>query len=130
MKKRKMLNNNGFTLIEILLAIAVISIGMFAVMSSITMVIKGNMHSRKSTIATTLAIDKIEDLKRLGYNTVLIDYASPVTEDYGSIPVYVSHKRVTTVFADSPGANTLTGSVTVSWTPGSSSVTFVTILAK
>ncbi|MGR3219143.1 MAG: type II secretion system protein, partial [Candidatus Anammoxibacter sp.] len=36
MTKRKLLNNNGFTLIEILLAIAVISIGMFAVMSSIT----------------------------------------------------------------------------------------------
>ncbi|MGR3319088.1 MAG: type IV pilus modification PilV family protein [Candidatus Anammoxibacter sp.] len=136
MKKVKLLNNNGFTLIEILLAIAVISIGMFAIMSSITAVMKGNAHSRKSTIATTLAMDKIEDLKRLGYNTVK-GWPQTNIEGYGIDTAngesgYLSHKRVTTIFPDTPAANMLTGSITVFWIsgPGTHSVNFTTILAK
>ena len=134
MKKVKLLNYNGFTLIEILLAIAVISIGMFAIMSSITMVMKGNAHSSKSTIATTMAQDKIEDLKRLGYDTVST-WQAVNTEDYGTDTTngksgYISHRRVTIIGTDTPAINMLTGAVTVSWIPGTHSVTFITILSE
>lgn len=50
-------------MIEVILAIALIAVGMFAVMSLTTIVIKGNTQSKKVTTATTMAQDKMEYLK-------------------------------------------------------------------
>ena len=53
--KNKQLNNKGFTLIEVVIAMAVIAIGMFAMMSLVITVTKGTAHSRKVTTATNIA---------------------------------------------------------------------------
>jgi len=70
MKKRFLVQDNGFTVLEVLLAIVIIVIGLFAVLSMVTTVIKGNAHSKRVTTATTMAQDKIEYFKKAGYTNV------------------------------------------------------------
>lgn len=62
--------NHGFTLIEILIAIVILTIGLLALVSVTVMVIKGNSLNRGITTATTLAKDQLETLKNTNYNSV------------------------------------------------------------
>jgi len=55
--------NEGFTLIEVMIAVFLLTAALLAAAALTTTVIKGNVFSQKLTTATTLAKDKIEDLK-------------------------------------------------------------------
>lgn len=116
-------SNRGFMLIEVILAIAIIAIGLFAVMSLATVVIKGNTQSKKVTTAITLAQDKMEYFKGIGYDNVSGTYT--VSTDY-----YLN----ALVQNNIPGTNTKTITVDVYWNPGTTTskhkVTLKTILAK
>jgi type IV pilus assembly protein PilV len=57
----------GFTLIEIMIAIFLLVVAMLGVISVTVMVIKGNSFSKTMTTATTLAADKMEELKNTAY---------------------------------------------------------------
>lgn len=119
----KVSNNKGFLMIEVILAIALIAIGLFAVMSLATAVIKGNTHSKKATTATTIAQDKIEYFKSIGYDT--ISESSTVLSDY-----YIK----ALVQNNTPGTNMKTVTVDVYWNPGTATskhkVTLQTIFVK
>ena len=121
--------NNGFTLIETLAAVTVVAIGMFSAMTLIMMVMKSNQHSKRGTTAATLALDQIENLKMLGHDNV-VPLSGENVEDYGTIAGYEGYRRVTTIFTNTPGANMITGSITVYWTPGTHSVNLTTIVSR
>ncbi len=125
--KKTLSNSKGFTLIEVVIAMAVVAIGMFAMMSLIITVTKGNAHSKKVTTATTLAQDQMEQIKRLGFSNAILAQG---TEDYGTINGYDGYRRVTTIFTNTPVAGMVTGSVTVHWTPGAHSVTLATSISS
>ena len=116
-------NDKGFLMIEVILAIAIIAIGLFAVMSLATVVIKGNTQSKKATTAITLAQDKMEYFKGIGYDNISGTYT--VSNDY-----YLE----ALVQNDIPGTNTKTVTVDVYWNPGTTTsnhkVTLQTIFAK
>jgi len=59
--------SQGFTLIEIMIAIFLLVVAMLGVISVTVMVIKGNSFSKTMTTATTLAADKMEELKNKAY---------------------------------------------------------------
>jgi type IV pilus assembly protein PilV len=61
-------NENGFTLIEVLIAIAVFAIGILAVGKMQITAIKGNYFANDITEATTLAQDRMEKLIGLPYD--------------------------------------------------------------
>ncbi|WP_347273077.1 prepilin-type N-terminal cleavage/methylation domain-containing protein [Candidatus Kuenenia sp.] len=104
-------DNAGFSLIEIMISIAIIAIGLFAVMSVLIIVVKGNAHSNKSTTAMTLAQDKLEDLRNMDYDQITGTYTIYNNPDY-----YLE----ATVDNDTPIVNTKTVSVSVYWNPGTS----------
>ncbi len=65
---RKSTGNKGFTLIEILIAMAVFAIGILAVGSMQISAIDNNASARTRSEATVLAADKFEDLMSLNYS--------------------------------------------------------------
>jgi len=125
LKKR---NDNGFTLVEILIAIVILSIGLLGMASLTVGIINGNKFSNNVTTATTLGQDKMEDIRRLGYSGPPTT-ETPEIEDYGTIsdasgtvlPEYASYKRVTV--ADIYTAGT-------AWPPDGMKVITVTVYWK
>ena len=61
------------TLIEIIITIALASIGLLAYAILSGSVIEKNVDSKRSTVAITLAQDKTEELKDLGTRILLVD---------------------------------------------------------
>jgi len=73
------IRKNGFTLVEIMVAIFILVIALLGLISVTVMVVKGNAFSKTMTTATTLAKDKMEQLKNTGYSSLVpgtyTDYA-------------------------------------------------------
>jgi prepilin-type N-terminal cleavage/methylation domain-containing protein len=117
----------GFTLIEVMIGMVILTIVSLGLMSLTVSTIRGNAFSRRMTTASTLAQDQIEQVKRLGYanaNTAV------GTENYGSIADFPGFKRVTVIESDTPTTNVRTVTVTVSWSADTYSVASKTIVAQ
>ncbi len=110
-------------MIEVILAIAILAIGLFAVMSLTTIVIKTNEHSNMVTTATTLAQDKMEYFKGISYENIAGTYTA--SNNY-----YLE----ALVQDNLPSTNMKTVTVDIYWNPGTTTsnhkVTLQTIFAK
>ncbi len=114
--------NRGFTLLEVLIVIFLLVTALLGSISTTVMVIKSNSLSKTMTTATTLAKDKMEQLKNTGYDSL----AGTDTAD----SIYT---RTWTVTADgSPAAGMKTIVVTVQWNWQSAphNVALTTIVAR
>ena len=67
----------GFTLLEVIIAISILSIGILGVATMQTSAIRANFFAGNTTIGTTWASDKMEELIALGYQ----DYEDSNLED-------------------------------------------------
>jgi len=70
---RQIINKEGFTLIEIMIALTIFSIGILGVALMQIRAIGGNASSSGLTVASTVAQDSIEELLTLNYNHPLIN---------------------------------------------------------
>jgi prepilin-type N-terminal cleavage/methylation domain-containing protein len=130
-------NNSGFSMLEILLAVAILTIGMMATTTLALGVINGNSVSKKVTTASVLAQDKIESIREVGYRG-LPSIDTTVTENYGAIQYtiggvtsdYPDYKRLTATQIDSPMTGMKTVTVSVYWKTGTNPVTFKTYLSE
>ena len=73
MNKRIKKNQNGFTLIEIMIAVTVLTIGILAIAKMQLSAVKGNSYASGLTEASTLAQDKMEELMSLAYDDSDLD---------------------------------------------------------
>ena len=101
-------NKEGFTLVEIMVAMIVLSIGLLSFFALNMAIIKSNVFSKAITYATNLAQEKIEQLK----NT---PYASITNQTETGIGLNNAFTRTTTVQEGVPQANMKTITVTVTW---------------
>src|SRR2546428_6290422 len=124
---QKLSNDIGFTLIEILIAIVIISIASLGVASLSVSIIRENSTDKNTTTAISLAQDKMEEIKKLGYLNVS---TSNGNENYGSIPNYPSYKRIMSIANDTPATKMKTVTVTVFWNSDARSIVVKTILAE
>jgi prepilin-type N-terminal cleavage/methylation domain-containing protein len=63
-----MRNRKGFTILEVLITILIMSVALWALSALQTSAISTNYTSHRLTIATMLAQDKLEELKSLAWN--------------------------------------------------------------
>ena len=113
-------NNSGFTLIEVLVAMVILSIGLLGTAALITGIIRGNQVSNRVTTATTLAQDKMEDIKRVG--STAGDAKAPLPSPYDQ------YEREVIVVPNSPANGMSTVTVNVHW-ESNKSVSLQTILS-
>ncbi len=105
---RAITDPQGFTLLEILIAVAILAIGLLAVASMATIVIKSNAASNRLSIASTLVQDKLEEIRATHYTNV----TSMPLETVTSTP-WASRQVVVTPDTPIPGTKKI--DVTVSW---------------
>lgn len=122
-------NELGFTLLDNLLALVILSVVLLGLVGLATTVITGNAISKSRTVGLTLVQDKIEDTRRAGYNYALM--ADQIeTEEYGSMSEYPRFRRVTLTQVQQPGIGMQTVTVTVYWSGDAHSVSMSTLLAR
>lgn len=111
----------GFTLLEVLVAIVILSMGLSGLAAFTGSIINYNQQANNVMKATTLAQDKLEELKNTSYSGV----ASSSDTD-------AIFTRTWNVTSDSPATNMKTVEVTVSWNWKSKTrnVVLETIVAK
>lgn len=122
-------NELGFTLLDNLLALVILSVVLLGLVGLATTVITGNAISKARTVGLTLVQDKIEDTRRAGYNYALIANQT-IEEAYGSISGYPRFRRVTLTEVQKPGLGMQTVTVTVFWGGDAHSVSLSTLLAR
>ena len=120
-------NNNGFTLIEVLVAMVILSVGLLGTAALITGIINSNKVSNRISTAITSAQDKMEEIRGVGYDDAENESG---TENYGNISNYLLYKRITGVVAGNPAAGMKTVTVFVYWDADAHWVELKTILAK
>jgi type IV pilus assembly protein PilV len=117
---------DGFTLIEIMITLVILSIGLTALAGLQVSAIKGNTFSKRMTAAVSIANEKLEQMKDTDYANILSESSTQITRSN------MRFTRQVTVTNNSPLANTKTVNVTVTWSDGSNShsVPITTIISQ
>jgi prepilin-type N-terminal cleavage/methylation domain-containing protein len=126
----------GFSLLEVLVAVALLSVGMLAVGVLSVGIINANRVSKNIAVATVLAQNKMEALYNDGYRSLPSD-DSILTEDYDSIidsvdgiaVKYANFRRVTEIQVGSPAAHMKRITVSVYRRAGQSPVVLTTLVS-
>ena len=122
-------NNGGFTLMEVLVAMLILTVGLLGMAALITGIISSNKLSNRISTATVLAQDKMEEVRRVGYSGMPASNTT-TTENYNTITNYSLYKRVTFTEVANPDAGMKKITVTVYWDSDDHSVVLNTILAE
>ena len=101
--------NHGFTLIEVMLTLVILSIGILAMARLQIAAIRGNALAQRMTTAASVAEGKIEQLKNAPFADIQAESPTQVTASN------LNFTREVTVTNNSPMANTKTVSVIVTW---------------
>ncbi len=102
----------GFTLIEIMIAVAIISIGLLALGGLQVSLVRGNALSQRMTAAISVAEQQIEQVKNTPYANIQSQSATQIQASG------LNFTRQVTVTDNSPLANTRSVNVTVAWSDG------------
>jgi prepilin-type N-terminal cleavage/methylation domain-containing protein len=106
----------GFTLVEIMISLVILSVGLLGLASQTLSVIKANSLSDQMTRATVLAEDKMEELKRLGYAHAQLQDTDSNTADV-STDIQTNPSFFTNPDHSNTNPTSETGTVTLTSTP-------------
>jgi prepilin-type N-terminal cleavage/methylation domain-containing protein len=116
-------SESGFTLIEMLQAVALSAIGLLALSSLTVGTIHANAKARRITTAATLGQAKMEEIRNLNF-TEIVDGSDEVTD------TEVPYSRTWEVCVNCPISGAKEVTLTVHWTDqGTQSVTLETIIS-
>lgn len=89
-------NRQGFTLLEVLIAMFILTVAILALVSVTVTVIKGNASNKMVTTATTLAKDQLETLKNISL-TSDADFDGIATTSWAAVAGFPQYERRWTV---------------------------------
>ena len=124
-----MKKNQGYTLVEVLIAMAIFAVGFLALASLQIRSISQNASSRMYTDATTMAVESMERLISLPYDHAELDqgnnpHSTQTTEGYTiewNIQDNVPMTATKTIVINVTGANPYAKPITISFVKGQSS---------
>lgn len=105
----------GFTLLEVIVAICILTVGLLGLASMQSSAIRGNHLGYRVTEATTLAQDRIEWLMMQDYDSAVLNEATDEPDPIGDAP---SGYQITYDVADHAGVNAKLITVTVRMSEG------------
>jgi len=109
MKKQQSIGPNaGFTLVESMLTLAIMSMSLLALAGLQITALRGNALSRRITTAASIAEQRIEQLKNTSYANIQAEAATQVTASN-------LHFTRQVIVTNGPLPNTKSVSVLVSW---------------
>lgn len=124
-----MRRTDGFTLIELFVALAILAFGLLALSQMGVMAIGSNQGSSEESIATRLAQNKIDELKKEMYASLALqnftDPHNPLDSQGNTGGIY---NRTWTI-ASGPTTGTKKVSVRVAWDNGARQVNLKTLVA-
>lgn len=131
MKREEPVGRSGFTLIEVLIAIAILAVGLLAAAKMQISAIQGNYFSSNTSTALSLAEQKMEDLLGRPYTDAAVadtqagnnaNLSSLVTKDHEELNVNEEgvagggiYHRVWNIADDDPITDTKTITILVTW---------------
>lgn len=117
-------NERGMTIVEILVAAVIITVGLVAVATGMQIATAGVATGQQHTTATFLAEQRLEDMKAFavsnapGQGWANVTTASfPAAEAYGTIPTYATYRRTTTIVTPAGFPTQKVVTVSVLWMP-------------
>lgn len=120
----------GFTLLEIVIAILILTVALLGLASLTSMIIKGNASNKTLTIATTLGKDKLEELRSLPLTGTTIPASHSGTDYWGAnLGAATSTNAYFTRAWSASGTDPVTITVTVTW-PTNRSVVLKSMRAR
>ncbi len=143
----KLKNESGFTLVELLIAALIVSVGMVAYAMTSGNIIKQNAQSKKKSVAVTLAQDRMESIRNTALTISLTgaDTLASPTESGGVWTANASgevvdakgdtgtadaiYTRIWTIAEDATLTAFYTVAVTVTW-DGSKTVVLDTLVSQ
>ena len=109
------INQRGMTLVEVLVAVTVLTVGLTAIATGMQLGTSGITQAQQETTATFLAEQKLEDIRAFALSTNGTQGFTRVTstnfpaEGYGSVPGgYTGYRRTTTIADPSATIKTVT----------------------
>ena len=115
-RRRKKTNVRGFTLVEVVIAMLIGTVGLLALSGILVKVMTTNQRATDISIATALARQKIEQIKLTEYNSVNSQDEYSLDEN-GRERSGGKYTRLTRVTENAAGFNTKTVDVTVYFSP-------------
>jgi prepilin-type N-terminal cleavage/methylation domain-containing protein len=111
---QKLNNNRGYSMIEVFIAMVVLSIVLLGMAGLINITVTINRNSAEKTVAITLAQDKMEETITKGYSNISSTNQT-LTEAYAAMPNYLSYKRITEIKINKPDKDIKLITVDVYW---------------
>ncbi|RMH35620.1 MAG: hypothetical protein D6690_08285 [Nitrospirae bacterium] len=127
--RSRMCGSKGSTLVEAVIATALLAIVLLGFAGVATVGVRGAAVGQKMTTAIALARDKMEEIRLKGYRPQLAA-SDTVIEPYGTIPYAPYHARRTVIHPHQPIVGLQTITVTVSWDHDGHDIEFATIVAE
>jgi prepilin-type N-terminal cleavage/methylation domain-containing protein len=114
-------SDRGFTFIETLIGLTILSIGVLALIELQYVVLKGNSASQKRLTAASLAEVRMNELRNVGYANIIAEAPTQVSST--NMP-NATFTRQVIVANDTPVANSKTVTINVTWSDGSKTNTY------
>lgn len=107
-------NQKGFTLLELLIALVILSVGLLGLAGLHIAAIRGNVSGFKMSTASAVAQQRLEELKALDTTASALSNGAHVD---GTVVVQgITYNRSYTVVDDTPVRGTSTLTFTTTWT--------------
>jgi prepilin-type N-terminal cleavage/methylation domain-containing protein len=145
MKEKVLAEEDGFTLLEIMISIFILSVALITLSGLMTSTIRSTDYGRRATEAANLARETIEGIERtaaLNFDSIqdTVPASDPVSglnpdnvEDYGTISGHPSFRRETYITDGASPVNAKDIAVKVIWDDGIGSghnIIFRTVIAR